>query len=58
MANFEVIYNTKCRLPDIPSHEEILNWDKPKEEQMWVRKDLPDFFEKVEYTKAGDLILN
>ena len=55
--NFEVIYGTKCKLPDVPPHQEILNWDKPKEEQMWVREDLPEFFDKVEYTKAGDLIL-
>ena len=57
MANYEVIYGTKCKLPELPAHEEILNWDKPKEEQMWVREDLPEFFEKVEYTKSGDLIL-
>ena len=57
MANSELIYGTQCKLPDVPPHEEILNWDKPKEDQMWVRKELPDFFDKVEYTKAGDLIL-
>ena len=57
MANFEEIYNVKIRLPDVPSHEKILNWDKPKEEQMWVREELPNFFDKVQYTKAGDLIL-
>ncbi len=57
MANTEIIYGTTCRLPELPPQEEILNWDKPKEEQMWVREELPDFFEKVQYTKAGDLIL-
>lgn len=57
MASSELIYGTQCRLPDVPPHEEILNWDKPKEEQMWIREELPDFFDKVEYTKAGDLIL-
>ena len=55
--NFELIYGTKCKLPDVPPHEKILNYDKEKEDQMWVREDLPDFFEKVEYTKSGDLIL-
>ncbi len=55
--NFELIYGTKCKIPDVPPHEKILNWDKPKDEQMWVREDLPSFFEKVEYTKSGDLIL-
>lgn len=57
MANTEIIYGTTCRLPELPPHEEILNWDKPKEEQMWVREELPEFFEKVQYTKSGDLIL-
>ncbi len=57
MADFEEIYGIKCRLPELPPQEEILNWDKPKEEQMWVKEELPDFFEKVQYTKAGDLIL-
>ncbi len=55
--NFELIYGTKCRIPDVPPHEKILNWDKPKDEQMWAREELPSFFEKVEYTKSGDLIL-
>jgi len=57
MANHEIIYGTQCRIPELPEHEQILNWDKPKEEQMWVREELPEFFEKVEYTKSGDLIL-
>ena len=55
--NFELIYGTKCKLPDVPPHEKILNSDKPKDEQMWAREELPSFFEKVEYTKSGDLIL-
>ena len=57
MANTELIYGSKCKLPDVSPHEQILNWDKPKEEQMWVREDLPDFFDRVEYTKAGDLLM-
>lgn len=57
MANTELIYGTQCRLPDVPAHDKILNHDKSKEDQMWVREELPDFFEKVEYTKSGDLIL-
>ena len=55
--NFELIYGTKCKLPDVPPHEKILNSDKPKDGQMWAREELPSFFEKVEYTKSGDLIL-
>jgi len=57
MANQELIYGTHCRIPDVPPHKQILNWDKPKEEQMWVREELPEFFDKVQYTKSGDLIL-
>ena len=57
MANQELIYGTHCRIPDVPPHKQILNWDKPNEEQMWVREELPEFFDKVQYTKSGDLIL-
>lgn len=53
----ELIYGTQCRIPELPPHDKILNWDKPKEEQMWVREELPEYFDKVEYTKTGDLIL-
>lgn len=57
MAQFEEIYGVKIKLPELPPQEQILNWDLPKEEQLWVREELPSFFEKVEYNKAGDLIL-
>lgn len=54
---YEEIYNTKVKIPEKPPHEQILNWQLPKEDQMWVREELPTFFERVEYNKAGDLIL-
>lgn len=57
MPEYEVIYNTKIRLPEKPEHEQILNWDKPKSEQIWVREELPDFFDKVQYSRSGDLVL-
>ena len=57
MANYEEIYSVKIRIPDVPENDKILNWDKPKEEQVWEREELPEFFEKVQYTKSGDLIL-
>jgi hypothetical protein len=53
----EFIYGVSCRVPDVPPHQEIINWDKSKEEQLWQRKELPSFFDKVQYTKSGDLIL-
>jgi len=58
MLEYEDIYGTKVKLPEKPSHEEILNFNLPAIEQMWVREDLPTYFEKVEYNKGGDLILN
>lgn len=58
MQEFEVIYHTKIRIPEKPAEEQkILNWDKPKEEQMWIWEDLPSIFDKVQYNKHGDLIL-
>jgi len=57
VAEYEEIYHTRIKLPEKPPHEQILNWDKPKEEQMWVREELPAIFDKVQYNKNGDLIL-
>lgn len=57
MAEYELIYGTKIKLPQTPTNENILNFGKPKEEQLWEREELPDFFEKVQYNKNGDLIL-
>lgn len=55
--SFEFIYGVNVKLPQKPPEEEILNYNLPKEEQMWVREELPSYFERVEYNKAGDLIL-
>jgi hypothetical protein len=57
VAEYEEIYHTRIKLPEKPPHEQILNWDKPKDEQMWIREDLPSIFDKVQYNKNGDLIL-
>ena len=57
MSDFEIIYGVRVKLPELPKDEEILNYNLPKEEQMWIREELPSYFEKVEYNKAGDLIL-
>jgi len=57
MATYLEIYGTKVKMPDVPAHDQILNYDLPKEDQMWIRGDLPSYFEKVEYNKSGDLIL-
>lgn len=57
MSDFEIIYGVKVKLPQLPNDEEILNYGLPENEQMWIREELPSYFEKVEYNKAGDLIL-
>lgn len=57
MSTYEDIYGTKVKLPEIPNSEFILNNSLSTENQLWIRSDLPDYFEKVEYTKSGDLIL-
>lgn len=54
---YEEIYGTKVQIPEKPPDENIYNSSLPKEEQMWVRQELPYFFEKVQYNKQGDLIL-
>src|SRR3954470_5688527 len=46
------IYGSLVHTPDQP--EIIDNWHLPKSEQMWVRKDLPDFFDDVEFDKDGN----
>jgi hypothetical protein len=51
------IYGSKIRLPDRPANEDGVNYGLPRKEQKWVKKELPAFFEKVEYSKDGKLIL-
>ena len=57
MNNTIKIYGTNIIIPETPRLEEISGYDLPKSEQFWIRKDLPDFFSKIEYNKNGDLIL-
>jgi len=57
MGDVIEIYGTKIRLPDEPPVSEIINYGKDKKQQKFIRTDLPDFFEVVEYNKDGDLIL-
>jgi len=57
MSDFDIIYGHKIKLPPCPLDEEVINYGLPEEDQMWVREELPSYFERVEYNKAGDLIL-
>lgn len=57
MAEFEEIYGTRVKLREMPTESSILNYGIPKEDQMWRREELPSFFETVQYSKSGDLML-
>ena len=51
------IYGTDILLPEKPNRNEILYSSLHRKEQKWVKKELPSFFQTVEYNKNGDLIL-
>lgn len=57
--SFIEIYGTKINLPTVGEDTYIENWgsDNPKE-QYWKRKELPSYFNQVEYDKEGNAILN
>tara|TARA_R110002126_G_scaffold274341_1_gene419311 strand:- start:6145 stop:8250 length:2106 start_codon:yes stop_codon:yes gene_type:complete len=55
--NFEIIYGVRIKLPPRPPEYEILNFHLPPQDQLWVRRELPEFFETVQYSKQGDLFL-
>jgi hypothetical protein len=57
MSEIVEIYGAKVRLPGQPPESEMINFGLPRERQKWKKKDLPDFFDKVEINKAGDLLL-
>lgn len=57
MSDIIEIYGTTVRLPELPPYEDIINHDAPRAEQKWLKRELPSFFDKVEYNKKGDLIL-
>lgn len=51
------IYGTLCYHADAPPETLIEGFGLPKEEQLWVRKELPDFFDHIEYDKEGNALL-
>ncbi len=51
MSDFDIIYGHKIKLPPCPPDEEVINYGLPEEDQMWVREELPSYFERVEYNK-------
>ncbi len=54
-----LIYGVDIELPEQPHIEEIENWGTGNPiEQYWRRRDLPNYFEQVEYNKEGDALLD
>lgn len=51
------IYGSLVYVPESPLPHIIDNWDLPKNQQKWVRKELPDYFDEVEYSKDGTALL-
>jgi hypothetical protein len=52
------IYGTNITLPEQPPLETIDGYGLPNSEQYWERKELPDFFDKVERDDEGNALLN
>lgn len=57
MGDVIEIYGANIRLPDRPKDEDGINYGLPRKEQKWAKRELPAFFEKVEYSKDGKLML-
>lgn len=57
MREYSEIYGSKIPLPEIHASDKILYNDLDRGRQKWIREDLPEYFDKVEITKSGDLYL-
>lgn len=57
MAEKIEIYGSNISLPEKPKDEDALYYGLPRKQQKWKRQTLPDYFDKVEYDKQGNLIL-
>jgi hypothetical protein len=59
MSDFVTIMGMKINLPEINEHTYIENWGEADiKEQYWRRKELPSFFQLVEYDKDGNALLD
>lgn len=52
------VYGTLCYTNDAPLETLIEGFGLPAKDQKWVRKELPDIFDDVEYDKDGVALLN
>lgn len=51
------IYGQLCYYPDAPPDSLIEGWDLPKSEQYWRRKELPDYFDLINYDEDKNALL-
>jgi hypothetical protein len=51
------IYGQLCYYPDAPPDLLIEGWDLPKSEQFWRRKELPDYFDVINFDEDKNAIL-
>ncbi len=51
------IYGSLCYTPDSPLETLVEGWGKPREEQIWRKKELPDYFNKINYDNDGNALL-
>lgn len=51
------VYGSLCYYPDAPGDTLIEGWDLPKADQFWRRKDLPVFFDIINYDEDKNALL-
>lgn len=57
MGDIIEIYGSRIRLPDQPKAEDALNYGLPRKQQKWIKEELPSYFDNVNYSKDGKLLL-
>lgn len=57
MADKIEIYGSSITLPEKLKNEDVLYIGLPRDKQKWERQSLPEYFDKVEYDKQGNLNL-
>lgn len=43
----EVVHGLRCWIPPQPEHHEIMNWDLPRDEQMWRKIGRPSWYDDL-----------
>lgn len=51
------VYGSLIYTPDNPLETLVAGWGKEKQEQVWKRRELPSFFNRIEYDEDGNAIL-